>query len=90
MFVLWPYSAGDSWQPPGVDQLWVLGMLFSVLICPVSRGWPVGPAWSRSGRAAVLPARTRWLHLATLVLVAALFTSLLIARDAGVMAWLSE
>jgi len=91
VFVLWPYSAGDSWQPPGVDQLWVLGMVFSVLICPVVAGlagWASLVAlWTRG---AVLPARTRWLHLATLLLVAALFTSLLIARDAGVMAWLSD
>ena len=91
LFVLWPYAAGNSWQPPGVDQLWVLGMLISVLIGPVVAGlagWASLTALLTHG--AVLPTRTRRLHLATLVLVAALFTSLLVARNAGAMAWMGD
>jgi hypothetical protein len=91
LFVLWPHAAGDSWQPLGVDQLWALGMLASVVIGPVVAGlagWASLVALWTSG--AALPAGTRRLHLATLVLVAALFTTLLVAKDAGALAWLSD
>ncbi len=91
LFVLWPYEAGDSWQPPGADELWGLAMVFSVLIGPVVAGlagWTsLSALWKRR---AVLPSRTRWLHLVTLLLVAALFTTMLIASNAGVMTWLSD
>jgi hypothetical protein len=66
-------------------------MLVSVVIGPVVAGlagWASLTALVTRG--AVLPARTRWLHLATLLLVAVLFTTLLVASNAGVFAWLSD
>ena len=91
LFVLWPYAAGDFWEPPGVDALWVLATPVSALVGPVVAGlagWASLTALLT--RRAVLPARTRWLHLATLLLVAVLFATLLFAGNAGVFAWLSD
>ena len=56
LFVLWPYAAGNSWQPPGADALWGLAMVFSVLIGPVAAGlagWAsLSALWTRRAGAA--------------------------------------
>ena len=91
LFVLWPYAAGDSWQPPGVDQLWALGMLISVLIGPIVAGLA---GWASlialCARPDVLTTRVRRMHLITLVLVAAYAAAWSAAWSAGGFAWLSD
>jgi hypothetical protein len=86
--VVLPYYVTDQWLPSGIDAVWALGAMLTVVLGPVAAGL-AGYAsfmalWLHGD--ALTPASRR-LHLITLLLVAVLFVAIGSAWGTHVASW---
>jgi hypothetical protein len=88
VFVVVPSVVTDLRLPAGIDALWALAGLLTMVLGPVAAGLSgyasLVALWTRGD---VLPASARHLHLLTLVVAAALFCGLVSVWGSGVVSW---
>ena len=88
VFVVVPSSVPVFALPPGVDAVWAMGGLLTIVLGPVVAGLcgyvSFTALWLHGG---ALPARSRRLHLVTLLLVAAVWLGLVSSWGSDVVSW---
>ena len=88
VFVVVPSSVAVFALPPGVDAVWATGGLLTIVLGPVVAGLcgyvSFTALWLNGG---ALPARSRRLHLVTLLLVAAVWLGLVSSWGSDVVSW---
>ena len=88
VFVVVPSSVTGFALPPGVDAVWVVGGLLTIFLGPAAAGIcgcvSIAALWTRGD---VMSARTRRLHLVTLLLVAVVWLGYVSSWGSNVMAW---
>jgi hypothetical protein len=88
VFVVGPSSGTGLALPPGLDGVWAMGGLLTIVLGPVVAGLcgyvSFAALWLHGG---VLPAGSRRLHLITLLLVAAVWLGLVSSWGSEVVSW---
>ena len=88
VFVVAPSSVAVFALPPGVDSVWAMGGLLTIVVGPVVAGLcgyvSLAALWLHGD---ALPARSRRLHLVTLLLVAAVWLGLVSSWGSEVVSW---
>ena len=88
VFVVVPSSVAGFAPPPGVDAVWAMGGLLTIVLGPVVAGLcgyvSFAALWIHGG---VLSALSRRLHLVTLLLVAAVWLGLVSTWGSEVVSW---
>lgn len=88
VFVVVPSSTAGFGPLPGVDAVWGMGGLLTIVLGPVVAGLcgyvSLAALWMHGG---VLSALSRRLHLLTLLLVAAVWLGLVSAWGSDVVSW---
>jgi hypothetical protein len=88
VFVVVPPSVDDFAPPAGLDGVWALGGLLTIVLGPVAAGlcafFSLSALWTHRD---AMPASSRRLHLVTLVLVAAVWVGFLSGWGSSVVAW---
>jgi hypothetical protein len=88
VFVVVPSSFAAFTLPPGLDGVWAMGGLLTIALGPVVAGLcgyvSFAALWLSGG---VLPARSRRLHLTTLLLVAAIWLGLVSSWGSDILSW---
>jgi hypothetical protein len=88
VFVVVPSSVAELELPPGLDGVWLMGGLLTLVMGPVVAGLcgyvSFAALWAHGD---VLSARARRLHLLTLVLVAAVWLGLVSSWGSDVVSW---
>ena len=88
VFVVIPPSVAGFAPPPGVDAVWTMGGLLTIVLGPVVAGLSgcvsLAALWMHGG---VLSALSRRLHLATLLMVAAVWLGLVSTWGSDVVSW---
>jgi hypothetical protein len=88
VFVVLPASVAEFALPPGLDAVWLVGGLLTIVLGPVVSGLcgfaSMGALWMHG---AVLSTTARRLHLVTLLLVAAVWLWFVSTWGSGVTSW---
>ena len=88
VFVVVPSAVDGFAPPPGVDAVWAMGGLLTIVLGPVVAGLcgyvSFAALWMDGG---VLSALSRRLHLVTLLLVAAVWLGLVSTWGSDVVSW---
>ena len=88
VFVVVPASVAGFVLPSGLDAVWAMGGLLTIVLGPVVAGLcgcvSVGALWLHGD---VLSSATRRMHLVTLLLVAALWLGFVSTWGSGVVSW---
>ena len=88
VFVVVPASVAGFAPPAGLDGVWMVGGLLTIVLGPVVAGLcafaSLGTLWLHGQ---VLSADARRLHLVTLLLVAAVWLGFVSTWGSGVMSW---
>ena len=88
VFVVVPTSVAVFALPPGVDAVWAMGGLLTIVLGPVVAGLcgyvSFAALWLHGGG---LPVGPRRLHLVTLLLVAAVWLGLVSSWGSDVVSW---
>jgi hypothetical protein len=88
VFVVLPASVTAFALPPGLDAVWALGGLLTIVLGPVVAGLcgfvSLGALWLHGD---VVSTAARRLHLVTLLLVAAVWIGFVSTWGSGVVSW---
>jgi len=91
IFVVLPASVAGFAPPAGLDAVWVIGGLLTIVLGPVVAGLcgyvSLAALWTHGD---VVSAATRRVHLVTLLLVAAVWLGFVSAWGSGIVSWWLE